>query len=138
VGRTLGIWLVAMAIGAICPVVRATGQESSAGERFAGVWSGSWEGGGASGGFELTLEKGTEGTVGGRVAVSGEPAYKAVLRSVVFDGAKMTARYDFPPDDRAEVILTTAFEGATAKGTWVVREKGGADVINGTLTLSRK
>jgi hypothetical protein len=133
----LGIWLLAMALGVICPVVQATGQESPAGERFVGVWSGSWEGAGATGGFELTLEKGSEG-IGGRVAVSGEPAYKAVLRSVAFDGPKMTARYDFPPDDRAEVLLTAAFEGPTAKGTWVVREKGGADVISGTLTVSKK
>jgi hypothetical protein len=103
-----------------------------------GVWSGTWEGGGATGGFELTIEK-AAGGIAGRVAVSGEPAYKAVLKSVAFDGPKMTARYDFPPDDRVEVILTTAFEGTTATGTWVVREKGGADdVISGTLTVSRK
>ena len=60
-----------------------------------GTWTGTWEGAGSSGGFELTLEKGKDGSPTGRVVVTGEPAYKATIRTLAFEGKKMTATYDF-------------------------------------------
>src|SRR5262245_34246107 len=63
---------------------------------YIGTWSGSWDGAG-SGGFELTLEKGKDASLTGRVSVTGEPTYKATIRTLSFDGPKMTAIYDFPP-----------------------------------------
>ena len=106
--------LAAVAVSAAAP---REGAQTEAGEQFAGVWSGSWEGGG-SGGFELTLthEKGKPLT--GSVSVTGEPEYKATLTSVVFDGAKMTAKYDFTPEPAAEVVLAATFTGETPTGTW--------------------
>ena len=104
-----------------------------------GVWSGSWEGMGSSGGFELTLEKPKEGTAGGRVSVTGEPTYRAELKTLAFDGKKMTATYDFPPDDQLEVALTATFDGTTAKGTWSARQKDGAgEVATGGWTVEKK
>jgi hypothetical protein len=112
-------------------------QDASPGEFF-GIWTGSWEGGG-SGGFELTLEKSQDGAPSGRVSVTGEPTYKATLKTLSFDGGKMTASYDFPPDDQLEVRLAATFDGGTAKGTWSAREKGGGgEVASGTWTVHRK
>src|SRR5262245_28952011 len=69
-----------------------------------GTWSGGWEGMGQSGGFDLTLEKGKDGGAG-RVAVTGEPTYNATFKTLSFEGKKMTAVYDFPPDETMEVVI---------------------------------
>jgi hypothetical protein len=116
----------------------SSGQPSSSGEQFLGVWSGTWEGAG-SGGFEVTLEKATDGTIAGRVSVTGEPTYKATFRALSFDGPKMTAIYDFPPEPAAEVVLGATFEAGSAKGTWSLRQKGDtADVASGTWSVVKQ
>lgn len=118
--------------------VSIAGHAAVADEKFAGVWTGTWDGAG-TGGFELTLEKPKDGPLAGRVAVTGEPAYKATFKTVSFDGAKMTATYDFPPDERAEILLAATFDGNTASGTWTLREKGsGSDVASGTWKVTKK
>jgi hypothetical protein len=125
VTQLLCIWLSLTMVGAVQ-------------QEFVGTWTGTWDGAG-TGGFELTLEKGKDGGLTGRVSVTGEPTYKATLRTVSFTGSKMSAAYDFPPDDQIEVVLSATFEGDTAKGTWVARGKGGgADLANGTWTVARK
>jgi len=114
-------------------------QGSSTGEQFLGVWSGTWEGAGGSGGFELTLEKAKDGAVTGKVSVTGEPTYQATFRTLSFDGSKMTASYDFPPEPAAEVLLTATFESSNAKGTWSLREKaGGTEAVSGTWNVAKK
>lgn len=106
---------------------------------YAGVWNGTWDGAGGGGGFELTLEKGKDGALTGKVSVTGEPTYKANLKSVKFDGPKMMALYDFTPDERAEVAITATFEGDTGKGTWTLRGKDGSgEVASGGWTVKRK
>jgi hypothetical protein len=111
---------------------------ASPGEQFLGTWSGTWEGSG-SGGFELTLEKGKDGAIAGRVSVTGEPTYKTTFKTLSFDGKKMTAKYDFPPDEGGEVTIAATFDGNAAKGTWLLREKAsGNDVANGTWAVTRK
>ena len=118
----------------IVTVVCFSAQEPSS---FVGTWTGSWDGAG-TGGFELTLEKGKEGALTGRVSVTGEPTYKATLRTVSFDGAKMTATYDFPPDESLEVLLVATFEGNKAKGTWTARGKNnGSELVSGTWTVTK-
>jgi len=116
------------------------GGAGAAGERFVGVWSGSWDGGGgAGGGFELTLERDKDKGLIGKVAVTGEPTYNATFTSVTFDGAKMTAKYDFPPEPAAEVVLTATFEGNGATGGWLLREKGSSgEVSSGGWKVTRK
>jgi hypothetical protein len=114
-------------------------QGASASEKYIGTWSGTWEGDGRTGGFELTLEKTKDGTLGGGVSVTGEPTYKATLKTVSFDAAKMTATYDFPPDDSIGIALEATFESATAKGTWAARQKAnGSEVAAGTWTVTLK
>ena len=114
------------------------GDGASTAEQFVGVWSGTWDGAG-SGGFELTIEKGADGAVKGRVSVTGEPTYKAAFKTLSFDGKKMSAKYDFPPDESAEVVLAASFEGNKASGTWSIHAKGNDnEAASGTWTVTKK
>src|SRR5262245_5859742 len=114
----------------------AIGQSN--GSQFAGTWSGRWDGDGSGGGFELTIES-KDNALSGAVSVTGEPTYKATLKKLSFDGNKMSAAYDFTPNDQAEVILAATFEGDTAKGTWSLRAKAdGTEVASGTWTVTKK
>lgn len=132
------VWLLVFIFGAMCSAAQRGAEGSSAGESFLGTWTGTWEGAG-SGGFELTLEKGKDGAVVGKVSVTGEPTYKASFKALSFDGNKMSAKYDFPPDEGAEVALAASFDGNTATGTWSLREKAnGNEVAKGTWTVTRK
>lgn len=110
--------------------------QGTASDQYVGTWTGTWDGAG-TGGFELTIEKDKEGRLTGRVSVTGDPAYKAALKTLAIDGGKMTASYDFTPDDRAEVFLSASFEGKTAAGTWSLREKGGNEVASGGWRVKR-
>jgi hypothetical protein len=104
---------------------------------YLGTWTGSWEGAGASGAFEITLEQ-SEGGLAGSVSVT-DPTYKATFKTVAFDGPNMTAKYDFPPDESLEVTLVATFEKKTAKGAWSVIEKSsGAESASGTWTVAKK
>jgi hypothetical protein len=132
------LWVVIL--GAMCSAAAQRGAEgSSSGEQFVGTWTGTWDAGGSGGGFELTVEKGKDGVVGGRVSVTGEPTYKATLKALSFEGKKMSAKYDFPPDEGGEVLLEASFDGDAAKGTWSLREKAnGNEVAAGGWSVARK
>ena len=104
-----------------------------------GAWSGTWEGGGASGGFDLTLEQAKDGPLIGKVAVTGEPAYNAAFTSVSVDGKTLNAKYDFPADSSLEIVLVGTIDGAKAAGTWAAEAKGASgDVASGTWTVTKK
>ena len=125
------------ALSVITAAAQRTGTAPA--DSAAGTWNGTWEGGGSSGGFELTLEKSSEGRLGGRVSVTGEPAYKAELKTAALEGNKLTATYDFPPEPSIEVSIAATIEGDTLKGTWLVREKGsGNEVAQGTFAVAKK
>ena len=111
--------------------------EPSSQTDLTGTWTGTWDGAG-TGGFELTLEKGKDGKLAGQVSVTGEPTYKATLKTLKIEGQKMNASYDFPPDESAEVTLTAIFDGDTAKGTWVLTQKAGGELASGTWTVAKK
>jgi hypothetical protein len=131
------VWLWIFMLGATCSAAQG-GAESKPGEQFLGTWSGTWDGSG-SGGFELIVEKGKEGGLSGSVSVTGDPTYKATLKTLAFDGKKMAASYDFPPDTASEVRLAATFEGNAAKGTWSLREKAtGNEIATGGWTVTRK
>ena len=73
------------------------------------------------------------------MSVTGEPTYETTLKTVAFEGKKMTATYDFPPDPQIGIVLTATFEGSSATGTWAARQGGGTtDVASGTWTVKRK
>ena len=134
---TLTAWVCVIAAGLLASAVGSGAQTAVAGEQFAGTWTGAGEGAG-SGGLELTLAKGKNGAMTGQVSVTGDPTYKAVFKTLTFDGNKMAAKYDFPPDESTEVVVAVTFDGKTATGTWSAREKAsGADAAAGTLKLTR-
>lgn len=113
-------------------------QKGSVPDELAGTWTGTWDGAG-SGGFELVLEKGKEGPAAGRVTVTGEPAYEATFGGLKFDGKKMSATYDFPPETSMEIALDAVFDGGACKGTWVARVKAnGEQFATGTIDLKKK
>lgn len=133
------VWLGVVILGAVCSAAQRGAEGSSSGEQFVGTWTGTWDAGGTGGGFELTVEKGKDGVVGGRVSVTGEPTYKATLKALSFEGKKMSAKYDFPPDEGGEVLLEASFDGNAAKGTWSLREKAnGNEVAAGGWSVARK
>lgn len=135
------VCLFVFLFSAISVAAQRSPEKSSPGEEFAGVWSGSWQATGSSGGgFELTLEKNQESGVAGKVSVTGEPTYKASFKTLSFDGNKMNAKYDFPPSEAdAEVWLTAAFDGNKANGTWSLRVKAdGSEVAAGTWSVTKK
>lgn len=132
------VWLWIVILGATCAAAQRGAEGSKPGEQFLGTWAGTWDGSG-SGGFELTLEKDKNGAVGGSVSVTGDPTYKATLKTLAFDGKKMIATYDFPPDPTGEVRLAATFDGVTATGTWSLREKAnGNEVASGGWKVTKK
>ncbi len=130
-----GVLVLACLLGAVVAADPSVAPAPS--DEYLGTWTGTWEGSG-SGGFELTLEKGADGALRGSVSVTGEPTYKATLKTVALAGAVLTATYDFTPDDRAEVALEATFDGNAASGTWVLREKAsGSEAARGTWSVKR-
>ncbi len=115
------------------------GAEKPAGEQYIGTWTGTWDGAGAGGGIEVTFDKDTKGAMTGKVSVTGDPTYHAAFRTLSFESAKMTAKYDFPPDESTEVILAATFDGNKATGTWSARPKGSeTEIVAGTWTVTKK
>ena len=136
--QSWAVFILLVMFGVVGSAQRGS-EGTSNGEQFVGTWTGSWDSGTSSGGFELTLEKGKDGVVGGRVSVTGEPTYKATFKALSFDGNKMTAKYDFPPDESAEIALAATFEGGKASGTWAAQAKGSDDaLLTGTWTVTKQ
>ena len=148
--KTSWIWCVLFVAAAGCStaaahaeyaetIARLGGEAAPKAESLVGVWSGTWEGAGSGGGFELTLEQAKDAPLTAKVSVTGEPAYKAALKTLSFDGKKMTGKYDFTPDDSAEVTLTATFDGNKATGTWSLAAKGTDNSLaGGTWTVTKK
>jgi hypothetical protein len=103
------------------------------------MWAGTYDGA-ASGTMEMILDKGKDGALTGKVnVVSDGGNYSADFKSIVFDGSKVTATYDFPLDPSAEVVMAASFDGAAAKGTWSLRPKGQSEEIaGGGLSVTKK
>jgi hypothetical protein len=133
------VWICLFLFGAVCSAAQGGAGATVPGEQFVGTWTGTWDASGSGGGgFEVTLEKGTD-AMAGRVSVTGEPTYKATFKAVSFDGNKMTAKYDFPPAEGAEAVLTAVFEGSRATGKWSLREKASDnEVAAGGWSVTKK
>jgi hypothetical protein len=98
---------------------------------FVGTWTGSWEGGG-TGRFDLTIEKGSDGQPTGGVSVGTDQGdYTAKFKQLSFEGQNMKARYEFPLDAQADVVVTGTFNGGAAEGTWSLVPKDGDQVFAG-------
>lgn len=133
------VWIWLLLFGVLCSASQRGSEGTPTGEQFVGTWTGSWDTSGSGGGFELTLEKGKDGVLGGGVSITGEPTYKATLNALSFDGSKMSAKYDFPAAEGAEVVLSAIFEGSRATGTWSLREKAsGSEAASGGWVVTKK
>ena len=90
-----------------------------------------WEGGG-TGRFDLTIESGSDGQPTGGVSVGTDQGdYTAKFKQLSFDGQNMKARYEFPLDSQADVVVTGTFNGGAAEGTWSLVPKDGDQVFAG-------
>jgi hypothetical protein len=138
--RNRWIWLIvgfaACVAVAIAPIAA---RQAASSDQYLGMWAGTYDGA-ATGTLEMILDKGKDGGVTGKVNVVSEAGnYSADFKSIVFDGTKATAAYDFPLDPSAEVVMTASFDGAAAKGTWSLRAKGQTDEIaGGGIAIAKK
>ena len=136
-------WLLVIVFCALSSASPGDAAQTAGAESYVGTWSGTWDSEAAgSGKFELVLEKGNDGALTGKVAVTtdgGGGDYKTELQSLTFDGTKMAARYDFPLDPAAEIVVAADFEDRAAKGTWSLRPKGqAAEVVGGKWAVTKK
>lgn len=94
-------------------------------DRLAGVWKGTWERTGGSGGtFQLTIEKNSDGKSGTvRVEQGGNELYTAGIREASVNGNKMMVKYD-SPDGQAEILLEGEWLDKAFAGTWSYRPSG--------------
>jgi hypothetical protein len=132
----LMLGLVACVAAAAAPMAA---RQAANPEQYVGMWGGTYDGA-ATGTMEMILDKTKDGALSGKVnVVSDGGNYSADFKSIVFDGSKVTAAYDFPLDPSAEVVMTASFDGAAAKGTWSLRPKGQTDEIaGGGIAISKK
>ena len=136
-------FLLVLVVCGVCAALRSDAGQTPNADAYAGTWSGTWDSDSVgSGTFDLTLEKGNDGALTGKVAVTADGGggdYTAELRTLEFDGKKMAAKYDFPLDPSAEVVVAADFEDRTAKGTWSLRPKGQtAELAGGKWTVTKK
>jgi hypothetical protein len=134
--RNRSIWLTLLLVMSITG--NAVAGQASAGEQYVGMWAGTYDGAG-TGTLELILDR-KDGGIAGKVSATTDGGnYTADLKDVTFEGAKMSAKYDFPLDPSAEVVVTATFDGNTAKGTWSLRPKGQTEEIaGGGLSVTKK
>jgi hypothetical protein len=113
---------------AVCLVVGAS-MVLGADDWFAGQWKGTWEqGGGESGTFQMTVEKKSDGTVGGTLQVSENDAelYSATFKEVSVTGKKISVKLD-APDGQAEMLIEGELLEASLEGTYSYRPAGAQD-----------
>lgn len=110
-----------------------------ASDQHLGMWLGTWEGGGAGGSFNITLAK-NAAALSGKVDVGQDTGdYSANFSTASLQDGKFTARYDYPPEPQAEIVLEGKFEGSTASGTWTMVQKGGSDAFaSGSWKVEKK
>ena len=131
--------MLGLVMGVAAAVAPMAARQAAGPEQYVGMWAGTYDGA-ATGTLEMILDQGKDGGVTGKVNVVSEAGNdSADFKSIVFDGSKVTAAYDFPLDPSAEVVMTASFDGAAAKGTWSLRAKGQSDEIaGGGIAISKK
>jgi hypothetical protein len=120
-------------------IVLAVGVHAAGNAGFLGSWSGNWEGGGAGGSFDLTITQ-TGDTLGGKVDVGQDTGdYSSNFTTASLEGGKFKAKYDYPPEPQAEIVLEGTFEASNGSGTWTMVQKGGSDgFAAGSWTVKKK
>ena len=129
-------WGVAV-LAALLGAYGAFAQDAS----FVGQWKGTWEGGGATGRFEITIEKGADGKLSGGVSVGQDTGdYVAKFTSVTIEDGALRVRYAYTPDEQADILLSGKAKDGGLAGEWTMVAKGaGADnsFAAGTWTVKK-
>jgi hypothetical protein len=128
-------WVTAATLALLGAVALAQSDISA----FVGTWNGNWEGGG-TGRFDLTIEKGSDGQPAGGVSVGTDQGdYTAKFKQLSFEGQNMKARYEFPLDSQADIVVAGTFNGSAAEGTWsLVAKDGDQPFAGGTWKVAKK
>jgi hypothetical protein len=128
-------WLAAAAL-ALLGAVAAAQTDIAA---FVGTWNGTWEGGG-TGRVDHKIERGSDGQPSRGVSVGTDQGdYTAKFKELSFDGQSMKARYEFPLDSQADILVAGTFNGPAAEGSWTLVAKGGDQAFaGGTWKVQKK
>jgi hypothetical protein len=136
---------IAVVSALMLAIIWAAGQwgvaSAADGDQYLGTWKGMWEGAGASGRFDMTFSKGSDGKLAASVSVGTEMGdYNAKFSTVTVTGDKLTGAYDYPPDPQGEVTITGSFDPRNAIGTWSLAAKGqaGGQAIAGTWKVTKQ
>lgn len=137
----IGVAAAAFSAAALWVGVQIHAAAAVDGQQFVGGWTGTWEGGG-SGRFDMTLEIGADGKLGGGVSVGTDQGdYTAKFSKISFAGSKMTATYDYPLDTQGEISITGTFDPKSANGSWGLGAKGQSAtqaMASGTWKIDKK
>jgi hypothetical protein len=128
-------------LAAIGAALQFTAAAAADEDQYVGTWKGSWEGGGGSGRFDMTLARGSDGRLTASVAVGTDMGdYNATFSKVAFVSEKLSGAYDYPPDVQGEVIILGSFDAKNATGTWSLGAKGqpGQSMAAGTWKVSKQ
>jgi hypothetical protein len=132
-------WFVMLAACLVIPSVpRLSLAAQTAAERFAGSWSGTYEGD-SSGRVVMAITVGDGGKAAVHLEVtdnSDGATQRVDAKSVVLDGDKAVVMYDAPGSDLGEVRLEGVFSGDAASGTWTFHDRTGRS-IKGTWNAAR-
>ncbi len=105
-------------------------------DQYVGTWKGSWEGGGGSGRFDMTLARGSDGRLTASVAVGTDMGdYNATFSKVALVSEKLSGAYDYPPDVQGEVIIFGIVRPEECHGHMVVGRKRPTQPIDGRGNL---
>jgi hypothetical protein len=97
-------------------------------DQHLGAWKGTWEGAGASGRYDLTFYRASDGNLTGTIGVGSDKGdYSSMFRSLSLTDNKLVGTYDYPPNDKWEISLKGAFDGKSANGNWFLLMKGQSD-----------
>jgi hypothetical protein len=130
-----------MLLAGMCAMARFDVATAADGDQYIGTWKGSWEGGGATGRFDLTLLRGSDGTLSVTVSVGTDMGdYNAKFSTATLAADKLTGAYDYPPDPQGEVTIVGSFDPKNATGTWSLGAKGqsGGQAFAGTWKVSKQ
>jgi hypothetical protein len=111
------------------------------GDQYLGTWKGTWEGGGGTGRFDMTVARGSDGKLAASVSVGTEMGdYNATFSTVTLVVGKLAGAYDYPPDPQGEVTIAGSFDPKNATGTWSLAAKGqpGGQSIAGTWKVTKQ
>lgn len=139
---SIGLLLIFTVIASSSLSAQTTGQQQqqptpAAAKKLDGAWAGAYEGDG-SGKFEMIFSINADGKETGKLSVVPDNGdnYTVDLKTLSFDGTKMTATYTLPQGDDV-TMEGTLDEMVGISGKWAVGPTGSSSAT-GTWKASKK